>query len=391
MKYIFSYIKNNSIHLLLFLIIWLQNPYWPFWNYGAMISFLFIIILVIVFKKSNRLIIMPYNRMAIVLLSIFFVVLPVVRDGFHLSSLLYVLCFVIAYNLNKDESKRAYYFFVKLTAFVLLISLPAWLMHMLGLLSVPMIGELDVSSMKGYADEESVVMENHLIFVLYKGLDMFRFYSVYDEPGVLGTLGAFILYAEKYDLRKWYNLSIFASCIFTFSLAFYFLSFFGYIYYSIKSPRKMIFLVLVVLLLLLFGYGFFLNNEAFSDLILGRLQNLSGSLESRSGISLASFYDSMNIVDYLLGIGINRMADLGILEGASYKFFIIENGLLALIALSYAYLKLNRKRNRDVIVFDLIFIASFLQRPLAFYAWQIFLFTIISRKLEKDDNVLCKV
>lgn len=387
MRALYLFVIRERIPLLIAIVILIQNPFWLFWHYAALISFVFIFLLFVSLKKNSLIYISPPNRLPIILLSLFFLVLPIVRGGLHLSSFFYVFCFVLAYNFPKEESDKAYSYIVRVLAFVLSFSLPAWLLHITGVYQFPMIGSLDLSAVKQQgADEGSTIMENYFFFVLKGGLDQYRFYSVFDEPGVLGTLGAYLLYAAKYNLSKWYNLIIFISCLFTFSLAFYVLTFIGYMYYSTKSVRKFLYLMAGLVLIGLFVYSFLMENEVFISKVIDRTSDLGDSMDRRTGSSVSYFLEQAGLITYLFGIGVEKMAELDLLQGASYKLFIVENGLLALLVLIYAYFKLNPCIQSDILMFNLLFWASFLQRPTAFLAWQIFIFAIITRLLLKERH-----
>ncbi len=59
-------------------------------------------------------------------------------------------------------------------------------------------------------------MNNYLLFVTMATANTFRFYSMFDEPGVLGTLSAFVLFANKYDFKRKSNLIILIGAFFHF-------------------------------------------------------------------------------------------------------------------------------------------------------------------------------
>ena len=97
---------------------------------------------------------------------------------------------------------------------------------------------------------------NYGLFLQGEGSNSFRFYSMFDEPGVVGTLGTFLLFANRYDFRKWYNIVMILSCLLTFSLAGYILTFIGLIYFMVTHRKsfKMAF-PLIAITIVLGGIG----------------------------------------------------------------------------------------------------------------------------------------
>lgn len=48
-----------------------------------------------------------------------------------------------------------------------------------------------------------------------------RFFGMYDEPGVVGTIAGAILMTRQFNFKKWINIPIFIAGILSFSLFFY--------------------------------------------------------------------------------------------------------------------------------------------------------------------------
>lgn len=380
------FITTNIVSISILVVILMQNPFWPFWNVGNIIAFAFLIFLVFYFFKKKRFILSKGMLFPFMFLSFMFVLVPLLRGGLHLSSILYIFSFILASRFQYGECKCSLHLLSLTIAIVIICSLPAWLLSFTGFFEIPSIGDLNLTDMKiPNGDIGSVVMENHIFYVSRQDAGMPRFYSVFDEPGVLGTLGAFLLYGGRYDFSKWYNIVLLLGCIFTFSFAFYTLTFIGFILQRVSSITKMLSVLIPLSIIVVCIYFYLSEDELFSALILNRGINVFESLNNRVDVSVQDYYSRLCLLPFLFGEGANSMKETGILgQGASYKLFIIENGLLGVASLLLIYYSLIYKKIRQTIAFFIIFFISFLQRPNAHIAWQIFVFVIIIREYEYD-------
>ncbi len=372
MKSLIRFLKKHYTVSLILAIILLQNPIWVLWYIPyTELSFIFCLLL---FLTKKKYISGAFKRgaLAVSLLFLMYCLFPLARGGFHGSNVIYILCFIAALTVTFEESQLTIEVISKFLGIVVGVSVVTWLFHMT-VRELPVIGTIDLSTMKGCP----TLMENYFFFVQNASSRSFRFYSIFDEPGVLGTLGAYILYANKYDFKKWYNLSLLIGCLCTMSMAFYALSLAGLLYTNARSRSTIIITALVFGIIIYFAYDFLKEYDDFNSLIIDRMLNLSESIDKRTNIDVNDFYDRMSLIDYLFGIGAASLVEKGLNTGSSYKMFIIENGMLALAVLVYAYFKLNKKNTKRVLVFVALFWASFLQRPTAFNGWQMLVYACI--------------
>ena len=388
-----KFVKKHIVVFLILGIIFFQNPIWILWKFPYMAaSFLFCVLLYLK-RNSSREIHRSKNALAIIVLILGFVILPFLRGGLHISNIVYILCFIAALSITYQEASMTLEFLTKGFGAIIGVSLAAWIVHQV-FFPFPMMGEIDLTEMKG----GYTVMQNYGLFVQNPAQTAFRFYSVFDEPGVVGTLGAYILFVNKYQLNKWYNVAILLGCLCSLSLAFYALTIIGLVYTSIGSVKRLFVIFVIIAIVLWIGYDFLKENEDFNSVIIGRMMNASDSLNDRAGDAVDSFYKKMGFVDFLMGIGYNRVVELGMNEGASYKNFIVENGLVSLLILIYAYWSLNKRNNKDVLVFVGMFWLSFLQRPTSFIGWQMLLYACVVNYLghpvkqlkDKNENIVYK-
>lgn len=301
-----------------------------------------------------------------------FLFIPLFYD-FRISSFFIFGSYLVGISLDREIFKNSLFFVTKYLYYIILISLPAWLIH-LYVYEFPLFGELDLSEMKGTYS----VCNNYLFFVTNPAfLDSYRFYSMFDEPGVLGTLSAFALYGNKYDFSKKENIVILIGSLFTYSMTFYLLTLLGWFYQSICSLSLRKILSSIVLIIAIFSVLFFFLSEdvAFQRSVLDRFSEIGfDQVENRTGENVNVFWKKyITSSDFILGMGTSFLENFYDF-GNSYKRFIIEYGLLGTILLLVIYLRFVRKWNRLVFGFFIIFLLSFLQRPYAFSAWQMFIF-----------------
>lgn len=368
--------KKNIIPIIVASNVLCLNPIWPLWG-GIGISIGYVLVLILTLLRWRSLAIIFSNIFFFLLFALICVcfILHPWFTGFHTVNLLVILSFFLALSLSQLECRKTLEFLTNALAWIIGISLPVWLLHIF-VIDIPSIGQIDNSDFKGM----EYIMDNHLLFVTLSGSDSFRFYSMFDEPGVLGTLSAFILFANKYNFRNFKNVIILLGAIFSFSLAFYVISFLGYMFYAFQSLRKFCFSVIFLFLLAFITYNLLKENLAFQYSIIDRIQSSNvENMESRTGYKTTRFYNNFWVSsDAILGIGDDRMRSEGLKEGQSYKLFIIEYGWLSIVCLLLMYAALAGKFNRTVLMLFVLYCLSFLQRPFAFTIWQIFLFYCIA-------------
>jgi hypothetical protein len=294
-----------------------------------------------------------------------------------LSSIISLVSFFIVLNVKESEKEIALIYLRDIIFFILSISLVIWSINNLFDLFQP-FGNLTYSFGKG--DDGRTVLNNYY-FYLEEGNSIFpRFYSVFDEPGVLGTISTFLLFAFKYDLKNRKNLVIFIAACLTFSLAFYFLSFLGYFLLNIRKTKTLL-ISLSILCFMIIVY-LFLNNfgESFDFLVVHRLKNFNDfGIDQRMSDSLNQYYSDFIQSKYVLfGMGSNFFSlNAGLLSGQGYRIFVIEYGYFGVFLIFILYSRLMLKLSWFNFICLLLFFLSFLQRPFLFTPWQIILFSII--------------
>lgn len=370
--------KYTSIEWLSFLIIVMAgNSWWPIWGYGTflgtLIYFMAIFILLVKFTVAKR-----WKQQRIIpffLLFSCFVLLDFFRGGTHMSSVFICFSLLIAYHLSNDEAKNILELTTWYITISIVISLPLWLFHQY-VQPIPSIGQFDITEMKG---SMSAIMENHIFFVTYQGLEALRFYSLFDEPGVLGTISAFILWGNQYNFNDRRNVIILIGTFFTFSMAFYILTIVGFFISSKLDNRKKI---LYLLLVFSFIYVMFLalqENIAFQQAVIYRFTNMEDTgVDSRSTYEINQVWEHfISSNDVFLGYSKDLFIDKVGGVSSSYKNFFMRYGVIGFLILIYSYYRLSVSHSRIVLGTLLIFLLSFMQRPNLFTAQNIILYCAI--------------
>lgn len=367
------------------LVVFFQNPPWPLWGCGLLLGYILPLLLVIYIyiQRRNCYLLqgVQQKRFPILYISLFFLLIIPSMYGLKLSSIFIFITYILLFRVAQGELKHSLIVLTNIIAYVVLLSLPFWIFHVF-ISELPVYGEIDITEMKG----NSYILDNHIFFLTYKEFDFFRFYSVFDEPGVLGTLSSFILFGNRYNFKQWQNVVILIGGIFTYSMAFYVLSLLGYFYYNtcslkyfIKSFSFLLCIVFIVFIALKDDLAFSLSVvERFKDFGLNRIENRTGEEINRHLNEM--FYSPI----ILFGEGTSFFQKHRSEVGASYKLFIIEYGIMGLLSLLLMYFSLLWQKNRDTLFFFFLFFLSFLQRPYAFTSWQLIVFAAVVASLSKD-------
>ena len=250
---------------------------------------------------------------------------------------------------------------------------------------------------------------NYLFYlkpVFFEGDELIRFRGPFLEPGHLGMVCAFILFANHHDYSNKSNLVILASLVLSFSLAGYMLGLIGFLfsyYYQGKIKLKN-FIMLVGLLcgFVAVGQNYNDGNNPVNELILSRLKSdeekgISGNNRNSdyTDYLFASMWSDLDLVlngyskdfiEYGQDDSSTRVSGTGVV-----KFFVLH-GLLGLFGafIFYIYYALNSTNRKFAYLAIAFFILLFLQRCyFAWYSWIICYIAAITRaELKKCRSVI---
>lgn len=238
-------------------------------------------------------------------------------------------------------------------AFVYIL-IPGLVLHVI-LLFKPLIIGYPIQ----YHDSVSGSFLNYLVLLkplyAYSESLQHRFYSVFLEPGYLGTLVAFLLYANNYNFKSRDVKVLLLAEVFSMSLAGYIISFLGYIILKFsqhKSIRSCVFALLTLFFCYYVAIKFNDGDNVINHLIVERLQpdeekGIAGN--NRAGEAVDFYYERViSSEQVFFGMGVDEVARIngndGIVDkstkinGAGYKVFIVTHGIVPMLVFFLFYL-----------------------------------------------------
>ncbi len=399
-------IKHEIIPFIAGFLLWIASGPFYFWGIikvsliGYKIGLIFL--LGVIFYKRKR-----FSTKELYIHFIFFLgillsaTIPLISGNSNifgfLSALLSIPLIFLAFS-DKIFIRKVFDYFSKIYAVAIFISLIAWILMFLGLL--PMLGIIENTTADRYY--------YHFPFVIVEQLnnttidEMIRFAGIYDEPGLVGTFSAFILYINKYQLNKPVNLVCFISGVCSFSFFFAIISIIYFLIYTFSSNgafrmnRKIIFATIFFCFLLIGFYNLTKDNDLIYSRFWSRFEydknagKLSGINRTTDGAD--EFYEELSFPEYLFGGDAEKYQMVA--EGSSsYKSVIVNNGAVFLLVYMLFFLLYAQKRSCrkfNFILFVIFLFGNTYQRPdiygIAVFFLYICLANDISRIPYKDTK-----
>lgn len=205
---------------------------------------------------------------------------------------------------------------------------------------------------------------------LYAVSHMFRFNSIFDEPGVVGTYSALLLICKPLKCKNSFvDGVLFVAGLISFSLAFYVLML-SYFIFNLRLNKKSI---IILFILVLFGLMF---SNQLNEVIFNRVEFVDGKFsgDNRVAYNFEQEFEKFLKSDYIL-IGMGNAAHqnfpgsstyLGIIYNYGFIGFIMYVGIFLLFCVQFHRLR--------TWIFFLIFMINIYQRP---YSIDILTFVIL--------------
>ena len=256
--------------------------------------------------------------MASIILSIALIWLCFINNDNIFGNIL-TLFIIPLFFLSGERVRSIYSVFIKIVAVFLALSVLVYILVVLLGISLP------YSTIEPLNDYKTGVY--HQYFLLIKQDNYIsgnRFYGIFDEPGVVGTMAGVLLLIERFNIKKWYNLVLLLSGLFSFSLTFYFIAM---VYLLFALPLKM----KVLLLIVIGGLAVVLyNDETVYELLFRRLEFNDGRMAgyNRTTKDFDDYYNTFLKTSDLWfgrGAGVSSLIDDG---GASYRHLIVDYGIV---------------------------------------------------------------
>jgi len=353
---------NPSLDRLLFLLSFIalvfMAPYFV-WNNNIQIfriSHLLgnLAILYIIIQHHNS------NLYKIPLLVLFsFVSIYTLIGGTENSYITYVpLIALLFITLKNEEQLRVFDYFVNLLAIIYVLGLVSYFLRLIGLnFQIGTATALNASK-NPYLVYFGHIEETDVATIVY------RFCSVFDEAGVVGTINGFILASIGISKRNIKSIVILLAGLISFSLAFYVIL----ILILLNTLKIRYFIITSILTLSIF----LLSGDIFNNLIVSRFAMEDGKFvgDNRTDPIFDDYYDDFvahggNNLIFGKGPGTFQLEKEKGMYPSSYKTKIIDIGIfgVGLILCFYAYSVYLVNNSKKGWFLFFIFIVSAYQRP----------------------------
>lgn len=270
-----------------------------------------------------------------------------------------ILC--IGYGLSDDEIKlNSYKLFRKIWIVISAISVVCYIAYVFKL-PIPHNEVIYYN----YNVGESYI--NYFLTFIYKSGSFLRLCGICNEPGLFGTMTAWILCADKLNFKNKGNIIILIAGIFTFSLAFVLIILIYLVIKIFKSVK-----IRMILLLLLALYIFALPNVHFKNENINNLIDrisivYDGRLKTaRSNTKLDSLVIETLNNHPIFGYGKGYVGSFNFSGLSTYKFFVVDFGIggcILIWGLLLLSVIVQKNKNIDTVAFIFAFFASIYQGP----------------------------
>lgn len=239
---------------------------------------------------------------------------------------------------------------------------------------------------------------NYIIFIISsagKFDEVYRFNSIFLEPGHLGMICSFLLFASKYNFRKKEVLIISLSLLLSLSLAGYVLFLLGYILFKSKNIIKILSFIFILTLAYFYVTELWNNGKnPINERIISRLEyDEDKGIVGNNRVTYITdilFNEYNKNGELLFGISSEKyekhIANSEI-EGAGYKLYVMKYGYVGVLLISffYLYIAYDSKYRYYAYAFFLLLVASFIQR--AYPLWLSWLLPYICGISNNDNNI----
>ena len=258
--------------------------------------------------------------------------------------------------------------FVKMIAIILILAIVEHLL--INFFNIELVSPYNIECPTNKGREYTVFLFN--CYLDYSIVDFNRFYAFYDEPGVLGNIVMVLLYIQKFDLKKWYNIVIFVAGILSFSLTFYIAVAIYFLLYGNATGKAIIAIISIM------GFYYFYNNEIVYNLLFRRLEFDNGQMVgyNRENLIFDSWFSTKHWTDYFLWGYQPRYA---VPYAASWKWAFALWGIVpSLIYLfTIVFPRAKKIRNtKDFIICMVLVVIIWIQRPFVYQYLYVFLLVI---------------
>ncbi|MFM7946186.1 hypothetical protein [Hafnia paralvei] len=244
-----------------------------------------------------------------------------------------------------------------------------------------------------YRDYGVTLALSHLILEIGNST-IIRFSGIYDEPGLLGTISALFLLADRFNMKSKINIILLISGVISVSLVFYIFTIVGFL---MQSNKKIIGIIFIIVL----GVGVY-NTPIYDNYLAKRFETSSSDgviADNRVSDCFKAEYEKFASSDsevQLLGEGNNAHLST-MCDVSSYKMYIYDYGYIGILVIAialiiqYAYPLLVTgnifRYIKSSLFFVFCFFISYYQRPVLFnLAFCLIFYYSISLYFSKQYN-----
>jgi len=244
-----------------------------------------------------------------------------------------------------------------------------------------------------YRDYGVTLALSHLILEIGNST-IIRFSGIYDEPGLLGTISALFLLADRFNMKSKINIILLISGVISVSLVFYIFTIVGFL---MQSNKKVIGIIFIIVL----GVGVY-NTPIYDNYLAKRFETSSSDgviADNRVSDCFKAEYEKFASSDsevQLLGEGNNAHLST-MCDVSSYKMYIYDYGYIGILVIAialiiqYTYPLLVTgnifRYIKSSLFFVFCFFISYYQRPVLFnLAFCLIFYYSISLYFSKQYN-----
>ena len=256
------------------------------------------------------------------------------------------------------------------TKWYAILMIPALLLYWLSLfINVPSIG---MFLQPGYTP-----FINHIFYIetTFDYGNLVRFNAFFIEPGHQALLSTFIMIANRYRFKEcpWLWVLV-AAVLFSFSLAGYLLATVGFILLRVNTILKAAIVGVIVAAIFGLASNWAGGNNAMNELIIRRLeQDDSKGIKGNNRFNDNTDYTYSRAMRYGdLWTGVKDKTNMELIDGAGFKIYIINYGIIGIILSLLLYLSLipEQPDRRYTVAFFIVICLCFIQRSYpAWYSW----------------------
>lgn len=356
-------------------------------------TFLVVVIVAILTSKFVKI---PNRYLVIVILFFIYHLIQIFSNGgsfiqqFIINVLYFMMeCSILSLNI---KDKYGFVFFVsRATSIIVFVSLIAWIVFLAGV-SLPHTYEIDYDD--GY---HSYI--NYYFFLKKDSIDdsiLPRFFSVFKEPGQLGSICVLLILANLSIVKSKFDTIVLSIALFfSFSLAGWctiIIALVLRVFLVGGNKRNMaIFLavfIIVILYIAINNEDSVINNYILDRLVYDESEGIVGN--NRTDFNFESHFKSFIVSeDALFGIHARLMDTVDWTYGcAGWKVFIVHNGIIGFcLVLVLLYLVYIKNKSRTALIFMCTYIILCCIRAYFMNPYWIYIYLTVMPLFDKIDDL----